>query len=88
MVPALDAISDRLPDPACYGVSAHARTTPDKVAIVCGAQRVTYGALEARVNRAARVLDHMGIERGDRVLLVARNSPAHLEVGLAAARRS
>ena len=87
MAPALDAIPDRLPDPAHYGVSAHARTTPDKVAIVGGDLRITYATLDARVNRAARVLDHMGIERGDRVLLVARNSPAHLEVGLAAARR-
>ncbi len=76
-----------LPDPSRFGVSSHARSTPDKVAIVEGMQRLTYAELDARVNQAARVLTGMGVERGDRVLLVARNSPAHLEVALGVARR-
>ena len=76
-----------LPDPSRFGVASHARSTPDKVAIVQGERRLTYAGLDARVNQAARALTGMGVDRGDRVLLVARNSPVHLEVALGAARR-
>lgn len=81
------AVADPLLDPGDFGVSAHARATPDKVAVVQGAHRLTYATLDGRVNQAARTLASMGVGRGDRVLLVARNSPAHLEVALGVARR-
>ncbi len=78
--------NDALPDPAGFGVSAHARSTPDKVAIVDGTDRVSYRTLDARVNQVARMLTGLGVDRGARVLLVVRNSPPHLEVALGAAR--
>jgi long-chain acyl-CoA synthetase len=73
------------------GVAAHARTRPEKVAIVestaNGAERrITYCELDERITRAARALTRLGIGRGDRVLVSLRNRPEMLEAALGAAR--
>lgn len=47
---------------------------PDKVALVCGGERLTYGEIEARANRLAHGLAARGIGRGDRVALFLPNS--------------
>jgi amino acid adenylation domain-containing protein len=47
---------------------------PDKVALVCGAQRVTYAELEQRSHALARALVAHGIERGDRVVVFGDNT--------------
>lgn len=73
---------------------------PDKVAIIEGGDRITYGELSERVSRFAAGFDHLGIGRGDRVVLHLPNVPdyapilfALLEIGavpvlaLAALRR-
>ncbi|RUV74100.1 MAG: AMP-dependent synthetase [Mesorhizobium sp.] len=46
----------------------------DKVALVCGGQRVTYGELEARSNAIAQHLAAAGVARGDRVMIFADNT--------------
>ncbi|WP_179301149.1 AMP-binding protein [Mesorhizobium sp. WSM4311] len=46
----------------------------DKVALVCGKQRVTYGELEARANAIATDLAASGVARGDRVMIFADNT--------------
>ncbi|BCG82377.1 class I adenylate-forming enzyme family protein [Mesorhizobium sp. 113-3-3] len=46
----------------------------DKVALVCGKQRVTYGELEARANAIAGDLAASGVARGDRVMIFADNT--------------
>ncbi len=69
-----------------YGISAHARARPDAVAIVADGVRITYADLDARVNQAARALAAVGVGRGDRVLIAARNRPEHLEAAFGAAR--
>ncbi|MGO4642706.1 class I adenylate-forming enzyme family protein [Mesorhizobium sp. 2RAF45] len=46
----------------------------DKVALVCGKQRVTYGELEARANAVATDLAASGVARGDRVMIFADNT--------------
>lgn len=51
-----------------------ARRSPDKVALVCGATRVTYGQLEEQANRAAHALRDYGLQRGDRAALYLDNS--------------
>jgi long-chain acyl-CoA synthetase len=70
-----------------YGIAAHARSRPRAVAVVAGPRRMTYSELDARVNRAARVLDGLGVGADDRVLVALRNRPEHLEVAFGAARR-
>ncbi|MGV9315010.1 amino acid adenylation domain-containing protein [Streptomyces sp. NPDC003691] len=46
---------------------AHARATPDAVAVVCAGQRVTYAELDARANRFAHFLVARGHGRGAKV---------------------
>ncbi|TPK56092.1 AMP-binding protein [Mesorhizobium sp. B2-4-19] len=46
----------------------------DKVALVCGKQRVTYGELEARANAIATDLAASGVARGARVMIFADNT--------------
>jgi amino acid adenylation domain-containing protein len=41
-------------------VEAHAARTPDAVAVVCGADRIRYGELNARANRIGRALVRRG----------------------------
>lgn len=47
---------------------------PDKVALVCDGQRLTYGEIDALANRLAQALVAHGVERGDRVALYLPNS--------------
>jgi amino acid adenylation domain-containing protein len=46
----------------------------EKVALVCGKQRITYSELETRSNALARHLAAAGIARGDRVIILADNN--------------
>ncbi|TJZ44119.1 amino acid adenylation domain-containing protein [Streptomyces piniterrae] len=41
-------------------IAAHARRTPERLAVVCGGRQLTYGELDARANRAARRLRELG----------------------------
>jgi len=52
-----------------------ARLTPDRVAIVCGTQQLTYGALDAQARRVAAGLHATGIRAGDHVALACPNLP-------------
>ena len=64
-------------------VAARLRDTaarlPDRVACRWQGQAITYGELEARVDAAAGGLQHLGVEPGDRVVLLLGNVPAFLE---------
>lgn len=61
----------------------HARATPQRVAIVYGTERVSYGALGKRIHACAGVLRDSGIGPGDVVALLMKNSSAFLELSLA-----
>ncbi len=52
---------------------------PDRTAVVQGDRRLTYRELERRTGALAGALVAAGIERGDRVAVLAPNSPALLE---------
>lgn len=52
-----------------------ARRLPDKVALVCGGARLTYADIDARSNALAHALLGRGVDRGDRVLILADNTP-------------
>lgn len=51
-----------------------ARRLPDKLALVCGARRLTYGELDRRANALAHDLAARGVARGDRVAVYLENS--------------
>jgi long-chain acyl-CoA synthetase len=69
-----------------YGLIAHARQRPEKIALVCEGRTLTYGALNASVNRLARVLAARGVGTGSRVAMLLRNSFAFFQVNQAAAK--
>lgn len=48
--------------------------SPEKIALICGNQRLTYGELEAGANRLAHSLIARGVTRGDRVAVYLENS--------------
>jgi long-chain acyl-CoA synthetase len=47
---------------------------PEKIALVCGTQRISYRKLEERANQFAHTLISAGVERGDRVAIFLENS--------------
>jgi amino acid adenylation domain-containing protein len=51
-----------------------ASATPDKTALICGKQRLSYGEINEKANNVAAALIEMGIQRTDRVVLFLDNS--------------
>ena len=56
----------------------HARLTPDKIAVVCGAERRTWEQLVCRTNAIANRLIASGLRRGDKVATLLNNSTGSL----------
>ena len=52
-----------------------ARLTPERIAVTCGPQQISYAALDAQANRLAAGLHAMGIRAGDHVALSCPNVP-------------
>jgi long-chain acyl-CoA synthetase len=52
-----------------------ARLTPDRIAVTCGAEQLTYRELDARANQVAAGLHALGIRAGDHVALLCPNLP-------------
>jgi amino acid adenylation domain-containing protein len=52
-------------------LSEQAQRTPDAVAVVCGAERLTYRAFEARVNQLAHTLQDAGVQPDQLVAVIA-----------------
>ena len=63
---------------------AQARRYPEKVALVCGPERVAYAELKSRVEQAASGLLRAGLKPGDRILLCLPNGTAIVELFYAA----
>jgi benzoate-CoA ligase len=59
---------------ASWFVDRPAAEHPERLAILGEPAAVTYGELAAMVNRVGNALRHSGVARGDRVLLVLRDS--------------
>ncbi|MBX3579505.1 MAG: AMP-binding protein [Rhizobiaceae bacterium] len=55
-------------------VRLNAVSIPDKIALVCGETRLSYGALNERINRVANALLALGVKAGDRVAMLGYNS--------------
>lgn len=60
-----------------------AATVPERIAFVCGTQRLSYRELDQRATRLASVLRQRGIARGDNVGIALHNSAEYLEAFLA-----
>lgn len=57
------------------------RRHPDKTAVVFDGSEITYGELNDRINRTARLLvDDMGVKVGDRVAYLLPNCPEIIEI--------
>lgn len=66
--------------------SQQVASSPDHLAIVDGARRMSYRELEERTNRLANVLLNQGLGAGARVAILSRNRLEYLELELAAAK--
>jgi long-chain acyl-CoA synthetase len=64
----------------------HARYRPDHLALGFGAERLTFRALNARVNRLANALLAAGLRKGDKVATVLPNSLELMDTYWAAAK--
>lgn len=65
----------------------HASREPDALAIVSGNRRVSWGQLEDRTNRLARVLtDAVGLGTGDTAAILAQNCLEYVELMIAASK--
>src|SRR5690606_7191508 len=70
-------------------VSMQARRSPGRAALVdasAGGAVLTYGQFESRTNALADALRARGVRKGDRVAIMALNSPQFLEVAIAVAK--
>ncbi len=72
----LDDTSVLIPDV----FEVHARTQPDKEAVVCGAVRRNWGDFNANINRVAHALGARGIGPGQQVAVLMGNSVEILEI--------
>lgn len=67
-------------------VAAHARTHPGKVGARDSKRSLSFAAWDARANRLAQALLALGLDKGDRVALLAYNTLEWLEIYVALAR--
>jgi len=71
----LTELGDRYNAATTY-IDEHRAVRPDKVAIRCQGQSVTYGELGADADRAGNALRALGIGMEDRVVILCVDSPA------------
>ncbi len=64
----------------------HARFRSEHLAVVCGDERLSFRQLDARVNRLANALLHLGLRKGDKLAVIVPNCLEVLDAYWAAAR--
>ena len=70
--------------PLLCDIARNALGAPDKIALVDGASRVSYGQLVRHVEAAAQYLQSLGLHPGDRILLSAQKEAQFVYLYLAA----
>src|SRR5438477_10818875 len=60
--------------------------SPDKIALICDGAEWSFGDLEARAATTASRLAGLGVQAGDRIAILARNSPEFVQLVWAAIR--
>lgn len=58
----------------------NAKSHPDKLAIVCGADQLDWGSFDARINKVANLLLKLGLRTGDNVAILSPNSIPYAEL--------
>lgn len=71
---------------SAHALDRAARAHPQRESIVYGTETLTVVEAAARTRQLAQMLAAAGVTEGDRVLLIARNSPYHLLLHVACAR--
>jgi len=61
-------------------VRANARADPDKLALVCEGQQVTWGAFNTRINKIANLVLSLGVKKGDNIAIISPNSIPYAEL--------
>ena len=67
-------------------LAAHARNTPDKDAVICGAEKLTFGELDESTDRLANALRDKGVKVGDRVAIQLHNTVEFVRAFMAATK--
>lgn len=65
-------------------IAYHAARAPGRTALIYADQPISYGELSRRITAVAALLAARGIGPGDRVAMFMKNSPAFIEIALAA----
>jgi len=61
-------------------VRDNAKAHPEKLALVCDGQTVSWGAFDQRINKIANLLLSMGVSKGDNIAIISPNSIAYAEL--------
>ncbi len=64
-------------------LASHARATPDKDAVICGSEQLTFGELDETTDRLANALRDKGVGIGDRVAIQLQNTVEFVRAFLA-----
>lgn len=67
----------------CRHIRRAAQFWPEREAVVCGGRTLTFSELDERSNRLANVFLELGLRKGDRVALQARNCTQLVELEVA-----
>jgi acyl-CoA synthetase (AMP-forming)/AMP-acid ligase II len=67
-------------------MTKRAELFPDKEGLVCEGLRLTFKQMNERCNRLAHALAKLGVERGDRVAILAFNEPEYYDLFNAVAK--
>ena len=56
---------------------------PEKIAVICGNERLTFAQIDERINRLANGLSSLGLKKPKRIAVLLANSPRFIEVRFA-----
>lgn len=61
-------------------IRANATAHPDRVALVCDGDQLSWGAFDTRINRIANLLLGLDVKRGDNIAIISPNSIPYAEL--------
>ena len=61
-------------------IRANAAAHPERLALVCGEDQLSWGEFDTRINRVANLVMQLGLGNGDHVAIISANSIAYAEL--------